>query len=76
MINHDDVAKENIKDHNPNWPQNIDHPYRILIIGGSESGKTNSSLNLIKQQNQIYLYVNDPNEEKYQYLIKKPPKWS
>ena len=31
MINFDDVTKENIREHNPNW----DHPYRILIIGGS-----------------------------------------
>ena len=26
----------------------IDHPYRILIIGGSGSGKTNLLLNLIE----------------------------
>ena len=42
MINFDDVAKENIKKHNPNCSQIPDHPYRILIIRGSESGKTNS----------------------------------
>ena len=42
MINFDDVAKENIKKHNPNWSQIPDHPYRILIIRGSESEKTNS----------------------------------
>ena len=35
MINFDDGAKENINEHNPNWPQISDHPYRILIIGGS-----------------------------------------
>ena len=34
MINFDDVTKENIKEHNPNWPQIPDLPYRILIIGG------------------------------------------
>ena len=28
----------------------LDHPYRILIIGGSGSGKTNVLLNLIKNQ--------------------------
>ena len=33
------VTKENIKEHNPNWLQITDHPYRILIIGGSSSGK-------------------------------------
>ena len=41
MINFDDVTKENIKKHNPNWLQICDHQYRILIIGGSGSGKTN-----------------------------------
>ena len=34
--------------HNPNWPHNPDYPHRILIIGGSGSGKTNVLLNLIK----------------------------
>ena len=27
------VIKENIREHNPNWPGISDHPYRILIIG-------------------------------------------
>ena len=59
--------------HNPNWPYIPDHPYRILIIGGSGSGKTNPLLNLIKKQrpdiDKIYLYVKDPFESKYQLLI-------
>ena len=38
MINFDKVVKENIKEHNPNWPKIPDHPYRILIIAGSGSG--------------------------------------
>ena len=50
-----------------------DHPHKILIIGGSGSGKTNVLLNLIKQQqpdiDKIYLYVKDPFESKYQLLI-------
>ena len=41
MINFDDVTKENIKKHNTNWPQILNHPYRILIIRGSLSEKTN-----------------------------------
>ena len=41
MINFGDVVKENIKEHNSNWPQIPDHPYRILIVGSSRSGKTN-----------------------------------
>ena len=36
--------------HNPNWPYVPDHPYRILVIGGSGLGKTNVLLNLIKKQ--------------------------
>ena len=37
MINSDNVKKDNIKEHNPNWPQTPDHPYKILIVGGSGS---------------------------------------
>ena len=44
MINLDDYTNENITKHNPNWPYIPDHPYRILIIGGSGSGKTNAYL--------------------------------
>ena len=36
--------------HNPNWPYIPDYPYRILIIGGSGSGKTYVLLSLIKDQ--------------------------
>ena len=39
MINFDDYAKENKTIHNKNWPYIPDRPYRILIIGGSVSGK-------------------------------------
>ena len=35
------------------WPYTPDHPYRILIIGSSESGKTNVLLNLIEHQPDI-----------------------
>ena len=53
-----------------------DHPYRILIIAGSGSGKTNSLLNLISQQpdiDKIYFNAKDPFEAKYQFLINKQP---
>ena len=46
-------------------------PYRILVLGGSGSGKTNALLNLINDQpaiDKIYLYAEDPHEAKYQYL--------
>ena len=48
MISFDDYSNENIIEHNPKWSYIPDHPYRILIIAGSGSGKTNASLNLIK----------------------------
>ena len=74
MINFDDYTNENIIEHNPKWPCIPDHPYRILIIGSSGSGKTNTLLNLINNQpdiDKIYLYAKDPYEKKYQYLINK-----
>ena len=40
MINFDDIINGNKIEHNKNWPYIPDHPYRILIIGGSGSGKT------------------------------------
>ena len=74
MINFDDYTGENKIDHNPNWLYIPDHPYRILILGGSRSGKTNTLLNLINNQSdtdKIYLYAKDLYEDKYQFLIKK-----
>ena len=63
MTNFDDVIKDNIEVHDPNWPQIPDHPYRILIIEGSWSGKSNSLFNLINHQPDIdknCLYTKDP----------------
>ena len=77
MINFDDYTNENRIEHNSNWPYIPDHPYRILVIGGSGSRKTNALLNLINNLpdiDKIYLYEKDPYEAKYQYLIKKPQK--
>ena len=39
MINFDYITKEDTKELNPKWPQISDHPYRLLITGGSGSGK-------------------------------------
>ena len=47
MIHYGDVTKENISKHNLNEPQIFDPPSRILIIGGSGSGKINALLNLV-----------------------------
>ena len=53
MINFDDYTNENIIEQNSKWPYIPDHPYRILIVGGSGSGKTNALLNLINNQPDI-----------------------
>ena len=74
MITLDSIRNENNKKHNEKWPYIPDHPYRIIIIGGSGSGKPNALINLINEQNdidKIYLYARDVSEPKYEYLIKK-----
>ena len=38
-INLDSITTKSNKDHNEKWPNIPDHPYRILIIGGSGPGK-------------------------------------
>ena len=68
MINFDDVTKEGIKEQNPNWAEILDYPYRMLMIGGSESGKTNSLFNLINEEldvDKMYLYPKDPYVAQY-----------
>ena len=62
MTNFGDYVNENKTKHNKNWP------YKILIIGGSGSGKANLLLNLIGNQPgiaKIFLYAKDPYEAKY-----------
>ena len=77
MFNFDCITKENIKEHNPNWPQIPDHSYQLLIIGGFGNVfelLINALLNLINHQQNIdkdYLYAKDPYEAKYQLLINK-----
>ena len=70
MKNYDQSVEIN---QNPNWHYIPDHPYRILVIGGSGSGKTNMLLSLIKHQQpnieKTYLYVKDPFQSKYELLI-------
>ena len=79
MINFHDYINENktvqkLRSNKLKWPYIPDWPYRILIIGGSGSGKTNALLNLINSQpdiSKIYFYAKDPYEAKYQFLINK-----
>ena len=74
MINLDSITNENNKKHNEKWPYIPDHPYRILIIGGSGSGKTNALINLINEQNdigKIHFYAGDLSEPKYEYLMQE-----
>ena len=61
MINFDDRTNENKRKHNLNWQCIPDHPYRILIIGGLGSGKTNALFNLINNQ---------PDIDKIYYMLK------
>ena len=70
MIDLNIVTNEN----NEKWSYIPGHPYRIFIIEGSKSEKTNSLINLINEQNdndKIYLYAKDLSEPCYEYLIKK-----
>ena len=54
MISFDDILNENKDAHNKNWPYIPDDPYRILIIGGSGSGKTNT---LLKTNQTLIKYI-------------------
>ena len=74
MINLDSITNKNKKKRNKKWPYIPDHYYRVLIMGGSGSGKTCALFNLINEQNdidKIYLHARDLSEPKYEYLIKK-----
>ena len=72
MIILDNIVNDNNKKHNKKWSHILDNPYRILIIVGSGSGKTNTLLNLINEQKDIdknYLYAKE--WTRYEYLIRK-----
>ena len=75
MKNHDQTVKIY---HNPSWPYIPDHPFRMLIIGGWGSGKTNVLLNLMKIQrpdiDKMYLFLKYSFWSKYQLLINEREK--
>ena len=75
MINFDNYANEKkTTEHNSKWLYIPDYPYKILIIGGYGSGRTNVLLNLIKNQpdiDKIDLYAKDLYENKNRFLINK-----
>ena len=74
MFNVDSIANENNKGHNKKWSFILDQPHRILVIGGSGTGKANALVNFIKAQDyidKIYLYAKHLSEPKYEFLIKK-----
>ena len=79
MFNLGDIANENNKEYNEKWPYIPDDLNRILIIGSYQSGKTNTLLILMKEQDdidKIYLYSKNLSEPKYKFLIKKrEDKW-
>ena len=74
MINFDNYTNENKTEHNSKWSYILDHPYIILIIGGSRSGKTNALLSFINNQvdiDKIYLYAKDPYEKNINFKLAK-----
>ena len=74
MFDFDYIATGDMKEHNSNWLEIPNHPYKTLIIGGSVSGKTNSLLTQINHEpdiDNVYSYAKDPYEAKYQVLINK-----
>ena len=72
MKNYDESSQIN---HNLSCLHIPDHTYRVLIIGGSGSGKTIVLLNLIIQKrpnnDRMCLFFKDPFESMYQLLSKE-----
>ena len=50
MFNFDYITEEDIKEQITNWKESLNQPYRILILEGSGSGKTNALLDLINHE--------------------------
>ena len=50
MINLDDIATENMKEHNANWTEVLVHIHGLLTIGSFGPAKINALLNPISNQ--------------------------
>ena len=75
MTDFNNYTNKDKTEHNLDWLYIPDHPCRILIIGGSGSGKRNALLNLINHKSDVdkkYLYAKYLHKPKYQFLISKP----
>ena len=73
MLNLDNI----VSNRNTSSSEDNNWPFRMLIIGPSKSGKTNTLLHLINNLHpidKIYLYAKDIHEPKYEYLINKREK--
>ena len=71
MVIFDVIITGNIKKYNGSCPKIPHHPYRILVIDGSGTGKTNILLNLIHNQpdsDKIYIYTKDTFDNKFQLI--------
>ena len=70
MLNLDNI----VSNKNTGFSEDNDWPFRMLIIGLSGSGKTNTLIHLMNNLHpidNIYLYAKDIHEPKYEYLINK-----
>jgi len=65
-----------LKSHNPNYKDHkLNLPFRMLIIGGSGAGKTQTLMNLIRVMNgtfnNIHIITKNKEEPLYEYLESK-----
>ena len=70
MLNLDNI----VSNKNTSFSEDNNWPFRMLIVGPSGLGKTNTLLHLINNLHpidKIYLYAKDIHEPKYEYLINK-----
>lgn len=78
VVNVYDVLPDSLKPkyHNPYYNDHLlSHPFRIIIVGNSGSGKTTIALNIISKMKDTFDYIilccQNANEPLYQYLKSK-----